>query len=88
MQLFALLRKASVVAAYQCGVMMMAVQFRVPTIALWSIVNEANPTMKLKKELMRSWLPPWAEKVGYHPVAFGDPDTTPEGILEKIRRYL
>ncbi len=88
MQLLALLRKASVVVAYQCGVVMMAVQFRVPTVALWSIVNEANPKMKLKRELMRSWVPPWADEVGYMPRGFGDADATPDGVLADIRRYL
>lgn len=87
-QLFALLRAADLVLAFQCGVMMMAVQFRTPTVAFWAIKTEANPEGQFKRGFMRSWLPPWAEKVGYHPFAFGDPDATPEGIFERIRRHL
>ena len=87
-QLFALLRIADVVIAYQCGVMMMSVHFRTPTAAFWPIKSEANSAGQFKREFMRSWLPPWADKIGYHPFAFGDPDATPEGIFESIRRHL
>ena len=88
MQLFALLQKANIVIAYQCGVMMMAVQFRTPTIAFWPIKTEANPMGQFKREFMRSWTPPWAEEVGYMPRGFGDPDATPDSVLADIRRYL
>ncbi len=87
-QLFALLRAADLVISFQCGVMMMAVQFRTPAAAFWAIKTEANPEGQFKRGFMRSWLPPWAEEIGYHPFAFGDPDVTPEGIFEKIRRHL
>ena len=87
-QLFALLRIANVVVAYQCGVMMMAIHFRTPAAAFWPIKTKANPVGQFKREFMRSWLPPWAEEVGYHPFGFGDPDATPDGIFASIRRYL
>ena len=88
MQLFALLRKASVVVAYQCGVMMMSVHFRTPTAAFWPIKSEANSAGQFSRGFMRSWLPPWAEEIGYHPFGFGDPDATPDGVLDSIRRHL
>lgn len=87
-QLFALLRKASIVIAYQCGVMMMAVHFRTPTVAFWPIKTDANPEAQFNRGFMRSWLPPWAEGIGYYPFAFGDPDAVPGAIFEKIRRHL
>lgn len=87
-QLFALLRKANVVIAYQCGVMMMAVHFRTPAVAFWPIKTVANPAGQFKREFMHSWLPPWANEVGYFPFAFGDAETTPEGVFNSIRRYL
>lgn len=87
-QLFALLRAADLLVAFQCGVMMMAVQFRTPTVGFWPIKSKTNPTAKLKRPFMRSWLPPWAEEVGYMPFGWGDEDATPEGILTAIRRYL
>lgn len=87
-QLFALLRAADLVVAFQCGVMMMAVQFKTPTAAFWAIKTEANPEGQFSRGFMRSWLPPWAEGIGYHPFAFGDPDATPDGIFESIRRHL
>lgn len=87
-QLFALLRKANVVVAYQCGVMMMAVHFRTPAAAFWAIKSDANPGGQFKREFMHSWLPPWADEVGYFPFAFGDAETTPDGVFASIRRYL
>lgn len=87
-QLFALLRKANAVIAYQCGVMMMAVHFRTPAVAFWPIKTDANPAGQFKREFMRSWLPPWADEVGYKPFAFGDEDATPSGVFEAVRSYL
>lgn len=87
-QLFALLRKANVVIAYQCGVMMMAVHFRTPAVAFWPIKSEANPAGQFQREFMHSWLPPWANEIGYFPFAFGDAETTAEGVFNSIRRYL
>lgn len=87
-QLFALLRKANVVIAYNSGVVMMAVHFRTPTVAFWPIETKANPAGQFKREFMHSWLPPWANEVGYFPFAFGDAETTPEGVFTSVRRYL
>ena len=87
-QLFALLRAADVLIAFQCGVMVMAVHFRTPAVAFWPIKSEANLEGQFKREFMRSWLPPWTEEVGYHPFGFGDSDATPDGVLASIRRYL
>ncbi len=87
-QLFALLREANAVIAYQCGVMMMAVHFRTPAVAFWPIKTNANPAGRFKREFMTAWLPPWAKEIGYYPFAYGDPITTPNGVFDAIRRHL
>lgn len=85
-QLFALLREANVLVAFQCGVLMMAIQFRTPAVGFWPIKNKKNPNGVLRRCFMRSWLPPWAKD--YMPLGWGDEEATPEGVFDKIRRYL
>lgn len=87
-KLFAILREASLLITWQCGVGIMATQFRIPVVAFWPIKTKANPHGVFNRDFMRTWLPPWAKKVGYMPVAWGDEDATPEGVFDKIRRYL
>lgn len=87
-QLLALLREADLLICFQCGVGMMAVQFRTPTVAFWPIKSRANPHGQLKRVFMRSWIPPWADEVGYMPFGWGDKDATPDGVYEAIGRYL
>ena len=87
-QLLALLREADLLIGFQCGVMMMAVQFRTPAVAFWAIKSRANPRGQFKREFMRAWIPPWADEVGYMPFGWGDKDATPDGVYEAIGRYL
>lgn len=86
--LFALIRRADLLLGYQCGVVMMAMKFKTPVAGFWPIKNEANPEAPFKREFMRSWLPPWADEVGFEPFAWGDSNTTPDGVLSAIRRFL
>lgn len=86
--LFALLREANVLVAFQCGVLMMGIHFKTPAVGFWPIKNGKNPDGLFKKEFMRSWLPPWADEIGFMPFGWGDEEATPEGIFLKIRRYL
>lgn len=86
--LFAIIRAANILVAYQCGVVMMATKFRTPVAGFWPIKSDANPYGQFKREFMKSWLPPWAEDVGFMPFGFGDDDATPDGIFNAIRRYL
>lgn len=87
-RLFALLREADLLIAFTCGVAIMAVQFRTPVVAFWPIKSKANPKAPFKRTFMRSWLPPWAEEVGYMPIGWGDKQATPDGLFNRIRRYL
>jgi len=86
--LFALFREASVLVAYQCGVLMTATKFRLPIVGFWPVKSEENPKGWFKREFMKSWLPPWAEEVGFTPLGFGDKDATPDGVFEAIGGYL
>lgn len=86
--LFALLREADVLVAYQCGVMMMATKFRTPVACFWPIKSKRNPQGTFNRGFMRTWLPPWAEEVGYKPFAFGDKNATPDGVFSAIEEYL
>lgn len=86
--LFALLRKANILVAYQCGVVMTATKFRTPVAGFWPIKNKVNPHGSFKRAFMKSWLPPWAEEAGFMPFGFGDKDATPDGVFEAIRGYL
>jgi len=86
--LFALIRKASVLVAYQCGVVMMATKFRTPVAGFWPVKSERNPEGVFNRSFTRSWLPPWADEVGFMPFGFGDEDATPDGLFAAIRRYL
>ena len=87
-QLFALLREADVLVAFQCGVLMMGIHFKTPAVGFWPIINGTNPQGQFKRNFMRSWLPPWAEEVGFMPYGWGDKEATPDGIFAAIRRYL
>jgi len=87
-KLFALIRKANVLVAYQCGPVMMATKFRTPVAGFWPINNGINPHGQFERSFMRSWLPPWADKVGFMPFGFGDKNATPVGVFAAIRRYL
>ena len=87
-QLLALLREADVVVTFICGIGIMATQFRTPVACFWPIKNRKNPEGKFNRGFMRTWLPPWAEEVGYKPFAFGDNDATPDGVFDAIRSYL
>lgn len=86
--LFALIREASILVAYQCGPVMMATKFRTPVTGFWPIKSAANPHGQFRRAFMRSWLPPWATEVGFMPFGYGDKDATPDGVFEAIRRYL
>lgn len=86
--LFALLREAAVLVAFQCGVLMMGIHFKTPAVGFWPIINGTNPEGVFKRDFMRSWLPPWADEVGFIPYGWGDKEATPEGIFAAIRRYL
>lgn len=87
-QLFALLRTADVLVGYQCGVVMMSVHFRTPTVGFWPIKSRLNSDGQFKRVFMSSWIPPWAEGNGFMPFAFGDKDATPDGVFTAIGRYL
>lgn len=87
-QLFALLRIADLVIAWQCGVGIMATQFKTPTISLWPIKNKINPKARFERIFTRSWLPPWADDIGYIAYGWGDEKATPDGIFEAARKYL
>lgn len=86
--LFALLREANILIAFTCGVGIMATQFRTPVVTLWPIKNKRNPKGKFNRAFMRTWLPPWAKKVGYIPLAWGDKEATPNGIFNAVRKYI
>lgn len=86
--LFALLREASLIIAFQCGVLMMGIHFKTPAVGFWPIKNGKNPNGLFGRDFMRSWLPPWADEIGFMPFGWGDEEATPEGIFAKIRRYL
>lgn len=86
--LFALLREADILIAFTCGVAIMAAQFRTPVVTLWPIENRRNPKGKFNRAFMRTWLPPWAHKVGYIPIGWGDKEATPSGIFNAVRKYL
>ena len=86
--LFALFREASAMVSYQCGVLMTATKFRLPIVGFWPVKSDENPKGWFKREFMTSWLPPWADEVGFTPFGFGDKDATPDGVFEAIRSYL
>lgn len=86
--LFALIRAANAMVAYQCGVVMMATKFRTPVVGFWPIESEANPHGRFIRAFMSSWLPPWAEGNGFMPFGFGDKNATPDGVFAAIRKYL
>lgn len=87
-QLFALIREANVVISWQCGVGIMATQFRTPVVAFWPIEGKKNPQGKFNRDFMRTWLPPWANESGYIPYGWGDESATPDGIFADIKEYL
>lgn len=86
--LFALIREACVLIAYQCGVVMMATKFRTPVAGFWPLKTKANPHGRFKRAFMKSWLPPWADEAGFMPFGYGDKNATPNGVFDKIRSYL
>lgn len=87
-QLFAILREANLLITWQCGIGIMATQFKIPVVAFWPIKNKINPHGVFKRPFMQAWVPPWAERVGYMPYGWGDKEATPDGIFDAVRRYL
>lgn len=87
-QLFAILRIADLLITWQCGVGIMATQFRTPVVSFWPIKNGVNPRAKFDRAFTRAWLPPWADEVGYMAYGWGDNHATPDGVFAAIRKYL
>lgn len=86
--IFAIIREANILIAFNCGLVNMATKFRIPVACFWSIKSETAKDGIFNRDFAKSWLPPWAEDVGYIPFGFGDPEATPDGVFDSIRKYL
>lgn len=84
----ALLRGADLLAGFSCGIPMVATYFGVPTILFWPIRGISRHEY-YKPGFMTSWIPRDIQESGrYFPVPYNDPETNPEAIFAKVRRFL
>ena len=87
-QTMALIKKASLIVGYACGLPMFGVYHQVPTVIFWSIKGISKGG-HFGPDFQYTWAPPGTKESGlYFPVAYGAKDTTPKGIFEKIKNIL
>lgn len=87
MQTLAILRAADLFIGFSCGLDMLTVHFHTPTVEFWPIRGISKGGV-YNAAFMTSWLPPWARHSdSYVPVVYG-PESKPELILPKIRKFL
>jgi len=83
----AIIRAADLFMGFSCGLDMLAVKFRTPTVEFWPIKGISQGGV-YSPAFMHSWLPPWARNSdAYIPVVYG-PESRPELIFPKIRKFL
>lgn len=85
-QTLAMIREASLVVAFPCGIPIMGVTFGRPTVCFWPVRGISDPG-RFNKEFMRTWVPPDVDGP-YLPVAYGSPEARPEAIFERVRGFL
>jgi len=82
-----LLREANFLVGFLSGLVILATRFKIPCVSFWPTLKEAPHWIDPKKFQM-SWVPPNAKKDGYMPIFYGAKTTTPEGIFNRLRKYL
>jgi hypothetical protein len=87
MHTLAILRAADLYMGFSSGLGMLACHFHTPTAIFWPIRGTSEHGI-YDKCFMYSWLPPWCrDSDTYVGIAYG-PDSKPELILPKIRKFL
>jgi len=82
-----LLRAANFMVGFLSGLVILATRFKIPCVSFWPTLKQA-PHWHDPEKFQMSWVPPNAKKEGYMPVFYGEKKTTPEGIFDRLRRYL
>ena len=83
-----LIKDSNLVMGLACGIPIMSTYSGVPTVMFYPIKG-ISKCEKFEPSFQYAWTPPGTEKSDkYMPVAYGDKDTTPEGIFEKVKKFL
>ncbi len=83
----ALLREAKFMVSFLSGLAILATRFKLPCVSFWPTLKQA-PHWHDPKKFQHAWPPPNAQQDGYMPMFYGAPQTTPEGVFTKLRKYL
>lgn len=82
-----LLRQANFMVGFLSGLVILATRFKIPCVSFWPTLKQA-PHWCDPKKFQTSWVPPNAKRDGYMPIFYGENKSTPQGIFDRVRRYL
>lgn len=86
-----LLRESNFLVGFLSGLVILATRFKIPCVSFWPTLKQAPHWGRhncVPERFQHSWIPPKAKEHGYMPMFYGHKNTTPEGIFEKLRKYL
>jgi len=87
MQTLAIIRSANYFIGFSCGLELMACHFHVPCAEFWPIRGVSQGGV-YGPGFMTSWLPPWSRNSDtYLPIPYG-PESKPDLIFQKLRKFL
>jgi len=87
-QTLGLIREATLVVGFSCGLPMMATYVGVPTVIFWPL-NSVSEGGRFDPPFRYTWVPPETRNSGrYIPVAYGTSEATPTWIFNKVKEFL
>gem|GEM_PF-2503241 len=83
-----MIKEANLVMGFACGIPIIATYSGVPTVIFYAIkgISKCN---RFEESFQYAWTPPEIKNSDkYIPVAYGDKETTPEKIFERVKKFL
>lgn len=87
-QTISLIKEASLVLGFACGIPMFGVYNKVPTVIFWAI-NGVSSHGHFNPPFRYSWTPPGTKESGlYIPIAYKSKEGTPSQVFERTKEFL
>jgi len=87
-QTIALILKSKLVIGFACGIPIMAVYNKIPTVIFWA-TKGISKHGNFDESFKYTWTPPGIEKTGlYFPVDYGGPTGRPEAIFKQVKKFI
>ena len=87
MQTLAVIRGADLFVGFSSGLCMMATHFKTPCSVFWPIIGVSQHGV-YDRVFMTSWLPPWCRNSDtYLAIPYG-PESKPDLVFQKLRKFL